>query len=434
MINQSLLCGGIFLDGIMITGGRPLSGSIRVQGSKNAALPVLAGTILHRGRTVIWNCPRITDVFWTVRILEELGCSVDFTGNRLEVDSTKAEGIQITENLGGRLRSSILFLGALLGRNKKAVLPYPGGCTIGKRPIDLHCQAMKQLGARIEERDGLLTAETKSLKGNKIKFPFPSVGAAENAILAGVLTEGITEITGGAKEPEVLELCRFLNEKGAKILKNADGTLKIYGVSKLKDSSFTLMPDRIVAGTSVFAAAAAGGEVFLENAPAEQMKAVVETVSNMGMKVKASGSGMLVEAPEVLKPAGMVRTAPYPGFPTDLQSPLMAASVFAKGETTVEETIFESRFQTAGQLRKMGAEILEEGKRAVISGKGYLQGAQVEAAELRGGAALVLAGLGAKGVTNVWNTEYISRGYEDICRDFRQLGAAASKARKPEIG
>ena len=432
MINQSLLCGGIFFGWYHDHRGQASFWQHPCAGIQKCGSAGFGRDHFAQGENS------------DLELSEDHGCFLDcedfrrawvqrrFYWKPSGGGQHKSRGY--SENLGGRLRSSILFLGALLGRNKKAVLPYPGGCTIGKRPIDLHCQAMKQLGARIEERDGLLTAETKSLKGNKIKFPFPSVGAAENAILAGVLTEGITEITGGAKEPEVLELCRFLNEKGAKILKNADGTLKIYGVSKLKDSSFTLMPDRIVAGTYVFAAAAAGGEVLLENAPAEQMKAVVETVSNMGMKVKASGSGMLVEAPEVLKPAGMVRTAPYPGFPTDLQSPLMAASVFAKGETTVEETIFESRFQTAGQLRKMGAEILEEGKRAVISGKGYLQGAQVEAAELRGGAALVLAGLGAKGVTNVWNTEYISRGYEDICRDFRQLGAAASKARKPEIG
>ncbi|MDO5424120.1 MAG: UDP-N-acetylglucosamine 1-carboxyvinyltransferase [Eubacteriales bacterium] len=408
---------------IEITGGTPLHGKVRIQGSKNAALPILAGAILHQGRTVIENCPVITDVLWTIRILEELGCVVRFEKNRLEIDSSKVQACRIPGELGSRMRSSVIFLGSLLGRMKKAWIPYPGGCTIGKRPLDLHQEALEALGAVITEEDGFLRAETSGLEGAVIRFGFPSVGATENAILGAVLAKGVTTIFGAAMEPEIWELCRFLNEKGAKITWMKRGEIRIEGVKRLQDSRFVLTADRIVAGTYLFGAIATRGRVFLEDAPGPQMREVLRTARLMGAQAEESKSGLWINAEKAFRSPEFVRTAPYPGFPTDLQSPLLTAASLAKGKTAVQETIFESRFQTASQLRKMGAQIAVEGNRALITGTDCLHGACVEARELRGGAALILAGLAAKGVTQVRNTEYISRGYEDICRDLRCLGA-----------
>ncbi|MDY3917478.1 MAG: UDP-N-acetylglucosamine 1-carboxyvinyltransferase [Candidatus Limivivens sp.] len=406
-----------------LTGGRPLHGKVRVQGSKNAALPILAGAVLHRGRTIVDNCPEITDVRWTVRILEELGCRVRFEENRLEIDSSCLQSCRIPGELGHRMRSSVVFLGSLLGRMKTARIPYPGGCTIGKRPVDLHRKALEALGAVITEEEGYLCAETSGMEGTVIRFPFPSVGATENAILGAVLAQGSTQIYGAAMEPEVLELCRFLNEKGARILWKGQGEIRIEGVKSLQDSRFVLMPDRIVAGTYLFGAIVSRGRIFLEQAPCETMQEVIRTARLMGAEAEASAGGLWVDGTRAWKSPGQIRTAPYPGFPTDLQSPLMTAAALAQGVTVLEERIFESRFQTAPQLRKMGAKIALEGRTAVVAGTRRLHGAQVEASELRGGAALALAGTAAEGVTRIRHVEYIQRGYEDLCRDLQELGA-----------
>ncbi|HIS32794.1 MAG TPA: UDP-N-acetylglucosamine 1-carboxyvinyltransferase [Candidatus Limivivens intestinipullorum] len=411
------------MECIEIIGGRPLQGRVRIQGSKNAALPILAGAVLHSGRTVVENCPDITDVWCTIRILKELGCRVCFSGGRLEIDSREVDRWGISGGLGSRMRSSVIFLGSLLGRLGRAQIPFPGGCTIGKRPVDLHKMAFEAMGASVCEKDGFLCARGGRLKGADISFPFPSVGATENAVLGAVLADGQTRIHHAAREPEVEELCRFLRGKGARISWNGEDCLVIEGVSALEDSSYTLTADRIVAGTYLFGAVATRGNLTLEEAPVHQMKAVLDTAAAMGTQLESTEEGLRADASRAWKNPGKVATAPYPGFPTDLQSPLVAAASLAEGRTEVVETIFESRFQPVSQLQKMGADIVTRNSRALITGVKELKGADLTATDLRGAAALILAGAAARGVTRISGIEYVCRGYENIVRDLRLLGA-----------
>lgn len=406
-----------------VSGGRPLEGAVTVQGSKNAALPILAGTLLHRGMTVIHNCPQIADVLCMLEILEELGCTVRWEEKTLVVDAAGALGSAVSEEIGERMRSSVIFMGSLLGRNGEATLPYPGGCTIGERPIDLHIQALREMGAVFEDRERVLHAKSEKLCGKKITLRFPSVGATENVILAAVLAKGETVIEGAAREPEIEELCSFLRGKGAKIMGEGTGRIVIDGVKELSDSTFTLGSDRIVAGTYLFGAALTRGRIFLEKAPAAQLQSVLELLSRMGAVSRTSPKGIFLDGRMAFQPVSGIRTEPYPGFPTDLQSPLLAALCLAKGESEIEESIFEARFQVAEQFIRMGADLKVEGNRVRIRGVGSLHGTYVRAKELRGGAALVLAALGAEGITIIQNDGFIERGYEDLARDLRHLNA-----------
>ncbi len=409
-----------------IAGGRPLYGEITVQGSKNAALPILAACILGDGPCLIENCPRIQDVEDTIAILRTLGCRVKQDGHTVTVDASGLEKDTIYGTEAARIRSSILFLGALLGRMGKAVLPHPGGCAIGSRPIDLHQQALEKLGVHFctpekEQADhDRICAEAPHLCGGSITLAVPSVGATENAILAAVCADGTTVIRHAALEPEVEELCDFLRARGAGISRDADQSLRICGVKTLSPVRFTLPADRIVAGSYLLAAASCGGCVRVRNLPFSQLEALLAVLKKMGTEISGDG---IVHAELPLLAAGEVRTAPYPGFPTDLQSPLMSALSTAKGVSRIRETVFENRFHTAGQLNKMGARIRVSGNLARIEGIGRLHGATVEAQDLRGGAALVQAALTASGRTVLDGYEYIARGYEDICRDYRSLGA-----------
>ncbi|MDO5538775.1 MAG: UDP-N-acetylglucosamine 1-carboxyvinyltransferase [Eubacteriales bacterium] len=411
------------MDRIQIEGNVPLCGKIKVQGAKNGALPIMAAAVLHRGMTVIKNCPRILDVEYMSEILRELGCLVWREDSALFINAENVDGGIVRSEYATKLRASVILTGSLLGRCGRAVLPYPGGCTIGMRPIDLHLKALTQMGAEVISAEDGLMLRTQKMRGSTIEFPFPSVGATENAILGAVLAEGITVLQGCAVEPEIEELCRFLCEKGACISGIGSTQLVISGVKKLKDSVHRLMSDRIVAGTYLLAAAGTRGSISLYDVCWEHLRYLLRTLSDAGAQISAEGSEIHMDAKQAVYPVKCLVTRPYPGFPTDLQSQMMVFLSRARGISRIEENMFESRFQIVEELKRMGADIEIEGNCAVIRGVSNLKGNFVRARELRGGAALVSAALMAEGRTILSGTEYIRRGYEDIVRDYTQLGA-----------
>lgn len=411
------------MDSIRIQGRVALQGKVHIQGSKNAALPILAATLLVGDSSMIENCPKISDVHAMVSLLKSMGCRVCWQENGLAVDSSKAERGEMPREAVTGMRSSLCLLGALIGRYGEAVLERPGGCVIGDRPIDIHLNVLKKMGVEFTESGGKLRAAAKNLRGAEISMPFPSVGATENVILAGVMAEGDTILHGAALEPEITALCSYLQRCGADIEGVGTDRLLIRGGRRLYGTSFRVPSDRIVAGTYLFGCIGAGGSVLLENAPAGELTAALRVAERMGAKVCVAGEGIYVQAPARVQPV-RVSTAPYPGFPTDLQSAALAASVCCEGKSVIEETIFENRFRIVEELEKMGAHIeMKESCRAEVFGVERLCGSRVEARELRGGAALMIAGLMAEGETYVSGCSYIYRGYENICRDFRELGA-----------
>ena len=411
------------MDAIHIHGGNALFGETRIQGSKNAALPVMAAALLIKDVCTIENCPHISDVLHMQQLLQQLGCAVSHEEGTLVIDARNlSEDTMSGDNVTG-MRSSITLLGAMLGRCREVTMAYPGGCVIGQRPIDIHLCALRKMGVTIYEKEGCFTARVKSLEGAVINLPISSVGATENAILAAVMAKGVTVLQNAAKEPEIATLCEFLREAGAVIEGIGGSVLIIQGGHELHGVSFRIPADRIVAGTYLMSVIGAGGNVFLEDAPAAQMRGMLRAADEIGAQIHISREGLHVMADERKKALPYIRTEIYPGFPTDMQSPLMAALSTAQGISVIEETIFEDRFRVAAQLRKMGASIELSGKRqAVIIGVDSLLGCEVTAEELRGGAALVIAGCMALGETIVKNRHFIERGYEDICRDYRNLG------------
>lgn len=413
-----------------ITGGVPLGGEIAIQGSKNAVLPILAACMLGDGPCVIKNCPKIGDVDDLLVLLGQLGCQAEREDNTVRIDGVGMNRFEVDGREAARIRSSILFLGPLLGKMGKAVLPLPGGCAIGKRPIDLHLTALEQLGAQFQIiAEARVSAKVQGLCGAAISLAFPSVGATENIILAAVLAKGETVICNAAREPEIDELCAFLNMRGAQIERDRNGNIRICGVKRLRPVTWQLRADRIVTGTYLLAVMAAGGQIRITNFPQGDLDALLPVLRQMGAQFWADTAGFCLEAKGECLPVPYLETAPYPGFPTDLQSPLMAVLCRARGKSVICERIFESRFKTASELRKMGAWIDTDGSLACIYGREALHGAVLEAPDLRGGAALVLASLAASGKTWIYQTEYIERGYEDICRDLQMLGAKIQKVR-----
>ncbi len=416
------------MDSVYIRGGIALQGQVGIQGSKNAVLPVLAATLLADGTSVIENCPRLADVYHMQTLLKSLGCSVTREKDRLKVNTEgmnklTALSADMPKEAVESMRSSIVLLGALLNRMGEVELAYPGGCVIGKRPIDIHIEALKQLQVHFEERSYGLHAYTKGMKGAEIRLAFPSVGATENLLLAAVGADGATVIRGAAKEPEIESLCGFLSACGADITGGGSSTILIQGKRKLSGAEFAIPGDRIVAGTYLCACLAAGGEVLLTKAPAAQMGAVKKVTKAMGALWQETDKGLYIQRGARLKTPGKLVTAPYPGFPTDMQSLFLPVLALAEGSSQVEERIFEDRFHIVPDLKLMGAKIEQTDKRKVrIEGTEQLSGARVEAKELRGGAALVIAGAAAKGETVVDGCGYIERGYENICRDLRELG------------
>ena len=411
------------MECVEIRGGKPLSGQVEIQGSKNAVLPMLAGCVLHQGISRIEGCPKIQDVFDMIELLEALGCRVWWEQRCLAVDATRITGWRLPGQAASRMRSSILFLGALLGRVGRAMIPYPGGCVLGERPVDLHIGAMEALGARLEEGEDCILARAGQLKGCEMTLRFPSVGATENVILAAVLARGVTVIHNAAREPEIEELCLFLREKGAVIDTSHPGRIVIRGVERLQESRHVLAADRIVAGTYLLAAAVTDGCITLKGIPTRHMESFLRPLSRMGIRMEETTDGLLADCRGERKNIEFLQTMPYPGFPTDLQSPMMTLLSVTMGRSRIRENIFESRFKIAGQLEKMGARIRIEGKDAVIDGVRQLQGAVVGAQELRGAAALLLAGLNASETTRVWGCHFVNRGYENICQNLTGLGA-----------
>lgn len=410
------------MEYLEIEGSGPLQGTVQIQGSKNAALPILAAAVLYPGVTVLHNCPRISDVENMLEILKGLGCQVIWEGEVLLIDAEAVRSGQVPKQYATRMRSSLMLLGSLLGRTGEAQVPYPGGCVIGKRPIDIHVEALRQMGATVTEEAESLTAACKRPRGAVVYLPFPSVGATENVLLTAVLAEGVTLIGNAAREPEIVELCRFLSCMGAQIYGAGTSQIVIYGVKKLRGAEFTIVSDRIVAGTYLFLTAALGGSVILENAPVLHLEAVRSVLREMGVRTVQEENRLLAERTGKLKSVPLVRTEPYPGFPTDLQSPLLAALCISEGESVIEETIFEARFKIVEELQKMGADLCVRGRSVRIQGVQELLGAELEARELRGSAALVLAAAAGKGRSRIFPFTYLERGYENIIGDLQGLG------------
>lgn len=409
-------------DEIVVTGGKPLNGTIKIQGSKNAALPMMAAALLSEGISVLRGCPRIADVFLMEKILRELGAVTWWQGHDLYLDCSQADGTVIPADFSGKMRSSVILLGAMLGRNHNASTGYPGGCVIGKRPVDLHIKVLRSLGAKIVENGTEIRASCGKLKGAEIFFSKSSVGATEQGILAAVLAEGRTVLRGCACEPEIGWLCSYLNGMGAKIFFSEKNIICIEGVEYLRPGDGVIPPDRIVAGTYLLAAAATRGEIIIENPPLGEMDGILEVYRKMGGQYEWKSGKLIANGAGIQFSVPFLETEAYPGFPTDLQSPLLAVLTTVPGISRIRENIFENRFKICSELTKMGAHIEVRGSEVKICGS-RLKGCRLRAEELRGGAALVIAALAADGESVIEGVPFIRRGYEDICRDLRYLQA-----------
>lgn len=410
------------MNAIRIYGGNCLEGQTLIQGSKNAALPILAATLLINGVCEIENCPAISDVYHMLRLMSSLGCKIEREKNLVRVDASMNLECDMPADSVGVMRSSITLLGALLARVGKVRMEYPGGCVIGKRPIDLHLAGLRRMGVEIIEDENGFDASVTGLKGVVHNLPFVSVGATENLILAAVLAEGETIIEPAAAEPEIQALCEFLSEAGADINGIGTSRLIIRGVDRLYPIWYRVPADRIVAGTYLAACLCAGGHIFLQDAPSESMRTVIDEAVLFGGKTAVCEDGIEVVCKQKTKNPKLLRTGSYPAFPTDLQSPFLSVMAVSKGEGVVEETIFENRYRIVTELEKMGADITVCKGKAFVRGVDTLHGAKVCAKELRGGAALVAAGARADGTTVITNRHFIDRGYENIVADMHNLG------------
>ena len=406
-----------------ICGGRPLRGELRVQGAKNSALPILAAALLAPGQSVIRNCPDLSDVTAALEILRLLGCRAVREGDAVLIDASQLTSCGIPDRLMREMRSSVIFLGALLARLGRAELSYPGGCELGPRPIDLHLAALRGLGAEITEEQGRLTCTRgQGLMGRELCLSIPSVGATENAMLAACEARGVTTIVGAAREPEIVDLQRFLNAMGARVSGAGSPVISIQGGAPLHGAEHTVMGDRIAAATYLCAVGAVGGELRLTGADPADLAAVCCCLEEAGCRLRTDGEGMSITAPGRMRGIRTVRTAPYPGFPTDAQAILMAALAGGTGTTMMVENMFDSRYRHVDELARMGADIQLAGRVAVVTGS-RLHGAEVRSTDLRGGAALVVAALGAEGVSRVSGLSHIRRGYQGLDDGLAALGA-----------
>ena len=406
----------------IIHGGKKLKGEVNISGSKNAALPIIAATVLIKGRTTLYNVPNIQDVQTMFEIIKDIGGKVTKKNNKVIIDTSKVHTYEIPEELMRKMRSSVILAGAIIGKYHKANFSYPGGCDIGARPIDLHLKGFEKLGIEIKEEYGEIVCSSEEIVGTQINLDFPSVGATENIILASCLAEGTTVLTNSAKEPEIEDLVNFLNKAGAKIKGAGTDRIEIIGVRKLSEISYNIMPDRIEAGTYLVAGAITGGDIKITNANPRHIEPILNKLEETNCKIITQNNEIEIIAPRRLK-AVDIKTMPYPGFPTDLQSIFTALLTHAKGTSIVTENIFESRYKYTQELNRMGAKIKVEGRTAIIKGSRRIQGTNVVANDLRGGAALILEALSAKGKTQIDNIHYILRGYENIEQKLKKLGA-----------
>ena len=412
------------MDTMILEGGTRLRGEIPIHGAKNSALPLLAATLLPTGVSTVRNCPHLSDVEASLDILRHLGCRITRRRDTVTVDAAEVTACDIPDRLMREMRSSIVFLGAMIARCGRAELSYPGGCELGPRPIDLHLMALRRLGVRVEEQHGHIRCRAEDgLHGAEITLAFPSVGATENVLLAACTARGTTVLRHAAREPEIRDLCAYLNRCGAHIDTTAEGELRIEGVEGLHGCEHRVIPDRIETATYLAAAAATGGELTLRHCCPEDAAPVFPVLEEMGCAVACSGETIHIAAPARLHSPGTVRTMPFPGFPTDAAAPLLAASCVADGTAVFIESIFENRYKYVDELARMGARIRVNGRVAVAEGVPDLQGAAVECTDLRGGAALVIAGLAAEGETRLTGLRHLDRGYDDMTACLRAAGA-----------
>lgn len=411
------------MEAFVVEGGTPLRGEIRVDGAKNATLPILAAAVLTEETVRLHDVPEITDVKHMADILTMLGCQVTRENSDMTVTCADLHTWEMLDQLSKQIRSSIFLLGPILARFHKATVTFPGGCEIGLRPIDLHLSGLRCLGVKIEEEGGLIHCDGSSMHAGEVHFDYPSVGATENVMMAAVLVPGVTTIHNPAREPEIVDLQNFINAMGGCVRGAGGHAIEIEGVSRLHGTEWTPMPDRIVAGTLLAAAAVTGGEITLTNAPESDMVAVTAKLREMGCRIAEASGRIVLSAPQRLTAFGQLQTQPHPGFPTDMQVQMLALLAVSEGTGVITENVFENRFTHAGDLNRMGAHILCTGRTAVVRGVRELYGARVTARDLRGGAALVLAGLKAHGETHVEHAELIDRGYDHLERQLTELGA-----------
>lgn len=406
----------------LVEGGRKIGGEFQVHGSKNAVLPLLAATILAEDEVILENCPLISDFYVSLEILRSLGCGVKLDGRTVIIDSRSLDQAEVGEKMVSKMRSSVLYLGALLGRKKEARLGHPGGCAIGRRPIDLHLKAFEKMGVVITEEDEIFRCKAPLLLGYHIYLEYPSVGATENILLLAVKAEGTTVIHNAAREPEIVCLVQFLRACGAEIYGEGTPTIMVEGVRKLHGAYFTVPFDRIEAGTFLCAAAATGGEICLLGAERHQMESTLDVLEQMGCGLRYGQEEIFLQAPKRLLSDFTLTTGPYPAFPTDMQPIVMSLLTLARGTCMISETVFEARFQQADALCRMGANIQKQGRNAVIFGVKCLHGASVTGSDLRGGAALLIAALAAEGESRIYGSSFVERGYEKIEESLTFLG------------
>lgn len=412
------------MSAYLVEGGNRLQGTAWVHGAKNSVLPILAATILCPGESVVHNCPDLSDVRASIAILEHLGCRVERAGDTVTVDASALTGRDVPDALMREMRSSVIFLGAILARLGEAVMSFPGGCELGPRPIDLHLAAIRSLGAQVREQGGELhCSAADGLAGCEITFSIPSVGATENAMLCACGAEGVTVICNAAREPEIVDLQAFLRALGADVRGAGTSVITVRGKKPLHGGEHTVMPDRIVAATLLTAVAAAGGETELLGTDYRQLSTVTAVLTEAGCRIRSGSDSIHICREAPLRGVRPIRTAPYPGFPTDAQPPVMAALCQGTGTTVFVENMFESRYRHVDELSRMGADIRVEGKVAVVCGVERLHGAALQAADLRGGAALVVAALGAEGRSEITGLHHMDRGYYGLEDTLRGLGA-----------
>ncbi|MDQ0226759.1 UDP-N-acetylglucosamine 1-carboxyvinyltransferase [Metabacillus niabensis] len=419
------------MEKIIVRGGRKLNGTVKVEGAKNAVLPVIAASLLaSEEKSIINDVPTLSDVYTINEVLRHLGADVHFENNQVIVDASKELSTEAPFEYVRKMRASVLVMGALLARKGRARVALPGGCAIGSRPIDQHLKGFEAMGATIKVGNGFIDAEVKGrLKGAKIYLDFPSVGATENIIMAAALAEGTSVIENVAKEPEIVDLANYINAMGGKIRGAGTGTIRIEGVSKLKGAYHTIIPDRIEAGTFMVAAAITGGNVLVQGAVPEHLTSLVAKMEEMGVTIIEEKDGLRVIGPETLKSVD-IKTMPHPGFPTDMQSQMMALLLQANGTSMITETVFENRFMHVEEFRRMNGDIKIEGRSVIINGPVGLQGAEVAATDLRAGAALILAGLCAEGHTRVTELKHLDRGYVDFHKKLASIGADIERVKE----